>query len=219
MAGKRGRSAGSAETTDGQDVSARIRASALTLAAERAWSRVGLGDIAAGADLTLAELHRHYRSKEAILAAFWREIDATVLAGGPADSSESARERLFDMMMRRFDALKPHRAAVAGLVRALPGQPGTAVARACGLLNSMGWMLEAAGISAHGPLGLVRRNGLAVIYLATLRVWLEDTSEDMGRTMAALDRHLKRAEMWATPLAGWRRRRNSATDQATATAG
>ena len=56
------------------------------------------------------------------------------------------------------------------------------------------WMLEAAGIPANGPRGAVIALGLAGIYLYTLRIWVGDNSPDMGKTMAALDRALDRAE-------------------------
>ena len=58
-------------------------------------------------------------------------------------------------------------------------------------------MLEAAGISASGPFGLLRTKGLLAVWLAALRVWLADDSNDLSRTMAALDRYLRRAERLA----------------------
>jgi len=64
------------------------------------------------------------------------------------------------------------------------------------LLNSMRWMLEAAGVSASGWIGAARVKLLLGIYLSVLRVWLADDSPDMTRTMAALDSRLRRAESW-----------------------
>jgi len=40
----------------------------------------------------------------------------------------------------------------------------------------------------------LRSKGLLAIWLATLKVWLEDDSPDLAPTMAALDRNLRRAE-------------------------
>jgi hypothetical protein len=55
-------------------------------------------------------------------------------------------------------------------------------------------MLAAAGLDASGPMGRLRRKGLAVIYLNTLRIWLRDDSEDASETMATLDKELLRVE-------------------------
>ena len=58
----------------------------------------------------------------------------------------------------------------------------------------MALMLEAAGLAAGGARGVLRIKGLALVYLASLRVWLKDESADKARTMAALDKQLRRAE-------------------------
>ncbi|MFX7212929.1 hypothetical protein ABTI51_18345, partial [Acinetobacter baumannii] len=69
------------------------------------------------------------------------------------------------------------------------------------------WMLEAAGLDSGGLAGIARRKGLGLIYLDVLRTWRDDDSVDMARTMAVLDKRLKRAEA----LAGrWQGRRSAA---------
>ncbi|MFQ5786248.1 MAG: TetR family transcriptional regulator [Alphaproteobacteria bacterium] len=173
----------------------RIIEAALGLAATQGWRDTTLADIAAAAKLPLAEVHRNFASKAAILAAFSRRIDETVLAGeDPELAGQSPRDRLFDVIMRRFDALAPHKAAVGALVRDGCTDPLIALCGARSLRRSMAWMLEAARIDSSGLRGLVRTKGLAAIYLAVLRVWLDDDSADMARTMAALDRRLTQAE-------------------------
>ncbi len=170
-------------------------AAALRLAATQGWRDTTLADIAAEAGLGLAEVRGLVGSRDGVLAAFVRRIDTEVLAGtAPELAAEPPRDRLFDVLMRRFEALKPHRDGVRAILRAERGDP---CALACGglrLLRSMGWMLEAAGIAPTGLLGRIRVKGLAAVYLAALRVFLDDDSADLGRTMAALDRGLRRAE-------------------------
>ena len=78
-------------------------------------------------------------------------------------------------------------------------------------------MLEASGIGAGGPVGRLKAKGLAAIYLVTLRAWLHDDTPDMARTMAVLDRSLRRAEGVAMIL--WRiRRPTPSSDDETADA-
>jgi AcrR family transcriptional regulator len=185
---------------------------ALDLAAERGWHRTSLADIAAAAKLSLAELYLLYPSKRAILASFVGRIDRAMLAGGPAEG-ESARDRLFDVLMRRFEALKPHKAGVEAIARAAGTDPIAALCGAQRLVRSMAWTLEAAGIPASGMLGRARAKGLAALYLATARVWLGDDTPDLSRTMAALDKGLGRLQKIAEicrPLAAWRGRRAAA---------
>ena len=168
---------------------------ALRLAAERGWAGLSLGDIAAEAKLPLSKIYPVFSSKAAILAGFSTMIDAKVLAELDEEDEEGdARDRLFDVLMSRFDALQPYRAGLGNILYDLLRDPAAAACALPGLQRSMALMLEAAGLSASGPKGLIRIKGLAAIYLASLRVWLRDDSLDMAKTMAALDGYLRRVE-------------------------
>jgi AcrR family transcriptional regulator len=180
---------------------------ALAIAAEEGWRAVSLASVADRAGMSLAELHAVLPSNGAILDAFARRIDRATLAGvevGAADTG-TVRDRLFDVMMRSFDALQPHRAAVAALVGDLPRSPLAAFCQGARMLRSVAWMAAAAGVNTSGPLGIVRVNAIAAAYLVVLRAWLGDESADKSRTMATLDRVLKNLEMLAQTSAFRRR--------------
>ena len=200
------------------DDAGRILDVALELAASDGWRRLTLGRIAAAAGISLAELYRHYPSKAAVLAAFLARIDETMAAPvGEALTEESARDRLFDVIMRRFDALAPHKQAVRAILRDGRCDPVMLCAGQAPFRRSLAWMLECAGLGSSGLFGVVRLKGLALIYLTTLRVWLRDDSADLGRTMAALDRQLRCAEATiraACALAGRTRRRDAEAAEA-----
>jgi hypothetical protein len=112
------------------------------------------------------------------------------------------RDRLFDLLMRRFDALQAHRAGILAVMRAVPFDPCTAVLLACATRRSMWWMLQAAGCSATGLTGELRVKGLVAVWLWAVRAWERDETEDLTGTMAALDTALARAERAAGWLAG-----------------
>lgn len=166
---------------------------ALELAAQQGWRQTTLADIATAAGLTLAELHRQYPARSAILAELSRRADAAMLAAAGGED-ESVRDRLFAVLMARFDLLRPYREGLRRIVRDSALDPCAVLAGGVSLGRSLGWALELAGVSAEGPLGLLRRKGLGLVYADAARVWLTDDSEDMGKTMARLDRGLGRAE-------------------------
>ena len=179
----------------------RIIDAALALIAREGWRRLSLAAIAAEAGLPILHLYRVFPSKPAILCGFSRRIDEAVLAApldgdAAADADERPRDRVFDLLMRRFDALRPYRDALEVLGRELPADPIAALGAAAGLLRSIGWMLEASGISTSGLGGAVAVNLTAAAYGATVRVWLHDDSPDFAPTMAALDRRLRAIERW-----------------------
>jgi hypothetical protein len=92
--------------------------------------------------------------------------------------------------MTRFDVLAPYRAAL----RSIAASGGTNARLAPAFLASQHWMLEAAGIATDGVRGALRTAGLAFVYASVFRVWLSDDDPGLARTMAALDRRLRRGE-------------------------
>jgi AcrR family transcriptional regulator len=178
-----------------------IVAAAIALAAERDWREIGLAEIASAAGIKMSDLLVEYPSKMAILDAFSKAIDRKVLAKfAPDAESSSARDRLFDVLMQRFDALESYKEAVRRLLAAAWRDPLVGFCAGGSLLRSMGLMLEAAGVPSDGIRGAIKSKGLAAIYAATLRDWLKDDTTDKSPTMAALDGRLRRAEGWSNSL-------------------
>jgi AcrR family transcriptional regulator len=164
------------------------------------WRRLSLAAIAAEAGLPILRVYRTFGSKTAILAGLYRRVDEAVLAEPPApEPDEQPRDRLFDLLMRRFDALRPHKPALDVLRRELPADPFSALCAGAALLNSMRWMLEAADVDTAGLRGAVAVKLTAVAYLSVMPVFLHDDTPDLARTMAALDARLRRIERWFTP--------------------
>src|SRR5262249_7849165 len=119
----------------------RIIAAFMSLLAEKSIERIDLTDIAKRAEVPLAELRAEFGSTLAILAAHTKEIDRAVLRGGDGDmAQEPPRERLFDVLMRRIEALAPHREAMRSLVRSAARNPPLALALNSLAVQSQQWM-------------------------------------------------------------------------------
>src|SRR5689334_24586967 len=86
----------------------------MALLAERRFEDIGLAEIAGRAGLSLSQLRGEFGSTLAILGAHIKNVDRKVLDGVDRDmTGEPARERLFDVLMRRLEVLAPHKAAIA----------------------------------------------------------------------------------------------------------
>lgn len=169
----------------------------LELAAVRPWSEIGLGDIAERAGLSLKELRAGFASKGAILGAFSRRIDLSVLGGDAKElAGEPPRERVFDVLMSRFEALRPHRTALRSIRAGIAAEPLTVAALNAASVNSMQWMLAYAGLSTDGLLGAAKAQGLALLYARAMAVFLDDEDPALARTMKVLDEELRAAEPW-----------------------
>jgi AcrR family transcriptional regulator len=172
----------------------------MALLGERSFEQIGLAEVAGRAGLKLSDLRAEFGSTLAIYAAYVRDIDRLVLGGDDAQKDdmgeEPLRERLFDILMRRVEALAPYKEGIRSLMRSARRNPGLAFALNCMSVRSQSWMLEAAGISASGPRGALRAQGAALMFARVVGVWLDDEEEGLDRTMAALDRGLSSAARW-----------------------
>ena len=167
----------------------------MRLAAEQPWNDIEIGDIAQEAGLTLAELRDLFPSKGAILGGLTRIIDRKVLEGDLAGlEEEPTRERLFDVLMRRLDAMEPYKPALRRIAYALRGEPLSMLALNGVMLNSHRYMLAAAGIDTEGPLGQLKLQGVVIAFARVTQVWLDDDDPALARTMARLDKEIRNGE-------------------------
>jgi AcrR family transcriptional regulator len=199
----------------------------MTILATRPIEEIGLSEIASRADVSLSTLRQEFGSKFAILAAHIKAVDRKVLEGRDAEmANEPARERLFDVLWRRIDALAPHKEAIHSLMRSARRDPCLALALNTMAMQSQQWMLTAADINAAGPRGMLRAQGTALLFARVVQTFVHDDDPGHARTMAALDRALARGQRWAGFLdelcrfsptrclrGGWRRRRRQEPDE------
>lgn len=182
-----------AETETGSD----LLEQAFALIAERGWRRFGRGELARRAGVPLKRVYQEFPTRAAVLGALGRRLDEAMLEVEPADlEGMSPRERVFELVMRRLDAMAPFKAGLRALGEA--GADGDLLAAGCrNLGRTTGWLLEA----AEPRLGALRRAAagpaLAMVYTGTVEVWLGDDTPDQAATLAELDRRLGQAERLA----------------------
>ncbi len=172
--------------------------SALELIARDGWHELTMARLARAANMSVADLYRGNRGKADLLCAFVRRIDLKALEddepGGA--SPDTPRDRLFDAVMLRFEAMEPYRDAIRVLARELPRDPFSAARVLPAIRTSLAWTLDSAGVDPWGLAGVVRVRVLGLICLRTLGVWLDDEGRDLAKTMADLDRRLRQSQRW-----------------------
>ena len=164
------------------------------------WPGLTTRRLAAEAGMETAQLRGRFPTRLDLLLLHGRVMDQAVMAGTIPGQGGSARDRIFDVLMRRLDAMQPHREGILRLFEDMRRDPLLALALAPHIGVAMRWMLEAAEIEAKSCEARLLALGLTGVWLATIRAWARDDSADMGTTMAALDSALDRAERIARPL-------------------
>jgi hypothetical protein len=165
---------------------------AFTMGADEGWRLVSAAGAARRAGLALVLARERFPTRASILMKFGEFADQHALTGAMLDGT--VRDRLFDLLMRRFDYLQTHRGGVLALLKVLPLEPVLGLLLARVTVSSMGWMLEGAGVSGEGVRGEIAKRGLALVWAMGMRAWLNDDSADLTGTMAAVDTALNRAD-------------------------
>jgi AcrR family transcriptional regulator len=201
----------------------RIIEALMRLIARRGYTEIGLAAIAEEAGVSLGDVRALYNSKFGIVVDFSRLNDKAVLEAGPAEG-EGARDRLFDILMRRLDHLAPYKPALKRLTRAAMCDPMLAMALTLTVQRSSRWMLAGAGIDHGGLRGKVAVRGVVLVLGETVKTWFDDDDPGLARTMATLDKALRRGERalglfdnvcdLARPFAGRRRRGSEPAESA-----
>lgn len=180
---------------------------ALDLIAQQGWPRTSARDIMRAAGVMPVQFYREFDDKYSVVTAASRRFNAAMMeAAGDFGPEESVRDRLFGIVMARFDAAEPYRPAIKAMRNALPFDPRLGALVTQNVAQGARVALEAAGVDTQGPLGMVRANAfLASVFAPALRAFLKDDTEDLSKTMAELDKRLGQAERFAGrmgPLSG-----------------
>lgn len=168
---------------------------AMEIAAEKGWAEVSSAEVAKRAKLPVDDVRRLCPDKVDVLHLLAEEINIAMLEGGEVDGS--VRDNLFELVMRRLEAMQAYRAGILAVVEAARAEPRLIFQMAGTFAEALGHVLGMAGVEPS-PL---RRAGLAPVALAVFRVWCEDESADMAATMAELDRRLGQLERVAEAFA------------------
>ena len=165
--------------------------------AEHGWRGVTVPRLAEASGIPGAELVRRFPSRLGLLRLFAETVTDTVVHGTVAGQGGTPRDRLFDVLMRGLDALAPCKPGMQRLMVEMYTDPVLFGAMAPLFQSSMERMLDAAEIDSGGIRGRLRAAGLTLVWIRTVNAWSKDTSEELGSTMATLDRALERAEQAA----------------------
>lgn len=168
---------------------------AMDIAAVDGWEAVSSERLADELGLDRADVLAVMPDKTDLLHWLGARVDAAMHAGGAPEGS--VHEMLFDLFMRRFDALAPYKEGVYAVAQYAKTNAQISMALAPNFARSMADVLALADL----PRGPLHRVGLGVLALAVFKVWLDDDTVDLSPTMAALDRRLGQLEEAAEFLA------------------
>ncbi|MDE1900509.1 MAG: TetR family transcriptional regulator [Alphaproteobacteria bacterium] len=170
---------------------ARIAAAALRLAAAKGWERVTLDAVARAAKMPVAGLRARLVTVNALVPMIAKAIDHEAFVAVGAGGAGPLHDRLFDLLMARFDILQKHRQAIESMESAARHDRALACVLMRAVMDGAYRVIDAARVDSISPPRAVVAMGLVAIYAYAFCAWRADDSRDMAKTMAALDKALR----------------------------
>lgn len=163
--------------------------------AEKGYGKARLSDLAQALDVPLADLYAEYQSIDAIIYRFLDQIDQRMIEDAVLDSESDKRDIYFDLLMSRFDTIQQYRAGFKRWLQDTAKHPLLWAKLLKRWDVSLSLILD---LAKDSPVFAVKKVGLAAVYLAGLREWMSDESEDLGKTMVSIDKSLTKAQEFTT---------------------
>ncbi|MDD5585717.1 MAG: hypothetical protein PHY92_02020 [Alphaproteobacteria bacterium] len=180
---------------DDKRFESRVALAALKLAAKKPWAEITPEQIAKAAKAPVPILKKRFPETASVLPVIVSLIDAeTKKNTGAVDRKATAHDRLFEVMMARFDALQTHRSGITSIAGACRQKPDLALKLLQAQSSSVQSMISLAHLKKDGAIGLIQSAGVMAIYHLALRRWMSDDTHDLAKTMSFLDRMLRNGE-------------------------
>lgn len=178
---------------------------AFEIVAETGWRGFSFTELASRSNLSMMQIREAFRGQAGLLDALNQRLDQAMLSVEPDDlDGLPPRDRVFELIMSRIEAMAPLKQGLCRLIRDARFDPELVVMTACRLDRSLSWLQDAAGLDygqGGSPIREIRcrfhRRVLGAVYLQILNVWSLDDSTDLAKTMASLDKQLRRVEKLA----------------------
>lgn len=180
-------------TASPQDTLFKALEAALILAAERDWDAVTMLEIATHAELSLQDIYS-IGDRDTITDSFDAWADRAMFSED-IDLEDTPKEKLFETIMRRFEAIEPYRPGTIQLMRARDRRPLRRAALIQARRTTAKWALACSGLdNAAGAERALTELGLVWVISKTERAWRSEKDDTFTATMATLDEELAKLQ-------------------------
>jgi AcrR family transcriptional regulator len=166
----------------------------LNLIEAKGWTALTMSALAKAAKISVAALYEKAPNKAALLKLILQSFDREIIARlTECDPRTPVKDRVFDVVLNVFEALGPRKPVLRVLYHDLRYDPAAWIGLWRGLKQTSSWLAEAADIGVNGIAGALKLRGIALLLTDAAPIWLDDGA-DLGKTMAHIDRRLRRFE-------------------------
>ena len=164
--------------------------------AEKGWKNFSLLKFSKSQKIPAQDLKFFFRSKNEVLDKFTKMIDYKVEHNIDVEEmkSTSKKDNLFELIMLRLEAMQSYKVALKNILSGAKEKPIILKRLSKNIINSLDFYLELSSYYDDTFVDFLKKNAIFLIYSLTFRVWLNDESDDLSKTMAELDKLLSMAD-------------------------
>ena len=172
---------------------------AFKLIEEKGWNDFSLEKLAKEESIKIEDLIFFFKDETKLIESFSEMIDEQVIKEVDLNefNQNSVKDNIFELIMIRFEKLSPYKKSLDILLKQLKYEPKTLKKLTKKIFNSLDLFLEISNAKNNYVFDFLKLNIMFIIYGYTFKIWLEDDSKDMGKTMAEVDKWLSEAEGYA----------------------
>ena len=172
---------------------------AFKLIEKSGWNSFTLEDLSNDKKVSKEKLYTFFSTEIKLLESFTEMIDEEVINDLNLEEFEhnSVKDNLFELIMTRFDKLLPYKKSLKRILSDIRYKPLVLKSLSKKILNTLDLFLEISNAKNNYFFDLFKINIILLIYSYSFKIWLEDNSADMGKTMSELDNWLSEAEKFA----------------------
>lgn len=164
--------------------------------AKDGWIKFSLLQFSKTQKISIKDLKIFFRNKDHILERFSKMIDFKVESNIDIEEmkSTSKKDNLFELIMLRLEVMQTYKVALRNILSSAKEQPIILKKLSKNIINSLDFYLELSLYYDDTPVDFLKKNAIFIVYSLTFRVWLNDESDDLSKTMAELDKFLSMAD-------------------------
>jgi hypothetical protein len=164
--------------------------------AKDGWTKFSLIQFSKTQKISIKDLKIFFRNKDHILERFSKMIDFKVESNIDIEEmkSTSKKDNLFELIMLRLEVMQTYKVALRNILSSAKEQPIILKKLSKNIINSLDFYLELSLYYDDTPVDFLKKNAIFIVYSLTFRVWLNDESDDLSKTMAELDKFLSMAD-------------------------
>ena len=175
-------------------IRAKIAQQTLELLITREWKSISINLICRKLKLSKKKISRTIKNKNDLLKNINKYFDDKMLVEVKLVEKSTSQDMIFEIFMLRFDLLNRYRISIIKIFKIFQNQPKTFIVLIPSFIESIEMMAKESNIVTKGMVGIIKLNGLLIIYFSTFLTWIKDKSPSLDKTMTVLDDYLKGSE-------------------------